>query len=555
MKSVKRLIVPAGLLLVVGMVLGIKVESAVSDSDTLRHLEKLQEAFMIIHSHYVDDVEAEDAAEYAIRGLLEELDPHSIYISPEEIKEVQEGIKGSFGGVGIWFEVVEDTARVISTVPEGPSEAAGVMAGDRIVGVDDSSAIGFTDRDIQKHLKGPIGTHVSMTVERPGVAQPLTFEITRGNISLHTVESDYMLDEQTGYIRLSRFSVSSYEEFVQSVEGLKGQGMKRLILDLRDNPGGVMETAVRMVDEMLDGGNTIVYTQSRSGRFDVRHVSNDGGILVDEPIIVLVSPYSASASEIVAGALQDHDRGLIVGQRTFGKGLVQQQFTLPDGSVLQMTVSRYYTPSGRLIQTPYANGDEESYYEEKFASLEEATYEPSEYLSHLPDSLKFSTAHGRTVFGGGGILPDYVVAPDTASSFWPIVRKGLDMMFIREWFGAREAAMRAEWADRQTEFTESFRVDTDMWESFQAFVQRKQAEISEEAETPIPESEVISVAQLTDNQAGLETLLKARLARQMFGARASYPIYNELDPAIQEAMSLWNRAVDLASLPPVNGTR
>ena len=548
MKSIKRLIVPAVLLLVVGMVLGIKVESAVSDSDTLRHLEKLQEAFMIVHSHYVDDVNAKDAAEYAIRGLLEELDPHSIYISPEEIKEVQEGIKGSFGGVGIWFEVLEDTARVIATVPEGPSEAAGVMAGDRIVGIDDTSAVGFTDRDIQKYLKGPIGTDVSMTVQRPGVQQPLTFDITRGNISIHTVESDYMLDDQTGYIRLSRFSVSSYDEFVEAVKDLKSQGMQRLVLDLRDNPGGVMETAVRMVDEMLDGGKTIVYTKSRSGQFDVRHVSNAGGLLVDEPIIVLVSPYSASASEIVAGALQDHDRGLIVGQRTFGKGLVQQQFTLPDGSVLQMTVSRYYTPSGRLIQTPYVSGDEELYYKEKFASLEEATFDPAEYMKHLPDSLKFTTTHGRTVFGGGGILPDYIVAPDTASTFWPIVRSGIDMMFIRDWFGAREADMRSQWTDRSQEFAQNFEVSNDMWESFLAFVQKKQNELSAEAETPIPDSDLITVAQLTDNRAELETLLKARLARQIYGARASYPIYNRLDPTIQRATQLWNRALDLATL-------
>ncbi|HEX7069269.1 MAG TPA: S41 family peptidase, partial [Rhodothermales bacterium] len=381
---------------------------------------------------------------------------------------------------------------------------------------------------------------------RPGVQQPLSFDITRGNISLHTVESDYMIDDQTGYIRLSRFAVSSYEEFVEAVQRLKDQGMERLILDLRDNPGGVMETAVRMVDEMLDAGKTIVYTQSRTGQFDVRHVSREGGMLIDEPIIVLVSPYSASASEIVAGALQDHDRGLIVGQRTFGKGLVQQQFTLPDGSVLQMTVSRYYTPSGRLIQTPYTNGSAEEYYEEKFASLEEATYEPAEYLSHLPDSLKFSTAHGRTVFGGGGILPDHVVAPDTASTFWPIVRKGLDMMFVREWFGAREAAMRAEWAGREDEFRSSFDVGDEMWESFLAFVPRKQAELAAEAETPAPEEETITATQLTENRAELEILLKARLARQIFGARASYPIYNQLDPTITQAMKLWTRALDLA---------
>lgn len=547
MKSVRRIALPGALLLVLGLVLGISFGTAVRDQDTLRQLEKLQDAFMIVHGHYVDEVRAADAVEYAIKGLLEELDPHSIYISADEIKEVREGIQGSFGGVGIWFEVVDDTARVIATVPDGPSEAAGVMAGDRIVGIGDTSAIGFTDRDIQKYLKGPIGTEVIMTVRRPGVQTPIDFDITRGNISLHTVESDYMLDEQTGYIRMSRFAVSSFDEFTKAVGRLKRAGMQRLVLDLRDNPGGVMEAAVRIVDEMLDDDKTIVYTKSRSGQFDVRHVSSNGGILVDEPIIVLVSPYSASASEIVAGALQDHDRALIVGQRTFGKGLVQQQFTLPDGSVLQMTVSRYYTPSGRLIQTPYTSGDAESYYEEKFASLREATYQPSEYMNHLPDSLKFATAHGRTVFGGGGVLPDFIVAPDTASTFWPVVRNRLDMMFVREWFGAREAEMRAQWTDREDEFATSFGIDEQMWDEFTSFVARKQAELVEEAEDPVPDETLITASHLADNKADLTQLLKARLARQMYGARASYPIYNQLDPTIQRAMQLWNRADDLAA--------
>lgn len=547
MKSLKRLMVPALVLLAVGMGLGIKVESVVSSSDTYRHLEKLQDAFMIIHSNYVDEVDAADAAEYAIRGILEELDPHSIYISPDEIREVQESIQGSFGGVGIWFEIVDDTARVVATVPDGPSETAGVMAGDRIVNVDDSSAVGYNDRQIQKHLKGPIGTKVEMTVRRPGVVEPLSFDITRGNISIHTVDSDYLLDEQTGYIRLSRFAVSTYDEFVEAVSGLKQQGMQRLILDMRDNPGGVMETAVRIVDEILDGGKTIVYTTSRSGRFDVRHTSTEGGRLTTEPIIVLVSPYSASASEIVAGALQDHDRGLIVGQRTFGKGLVQQQFSLPDGSVLQMTVSRYYTPSGRLIQTPYHGGDATDYYEQKFSQLDAATFEPAKYMDSLPDSLKFSTEHGRSVFGGGGILPDIVVAPDTASTFWPIVRRGLDMLFVREWFAAREIDLRSQWTENESSFMSAFQVEDAMWRDFLEFVDEKQQEAIDESEAMVPQDNVVSMAHLTDNRSDFEILLKARLARQLYGARSSYPIYNSLDPTIKQAMQLWNQAVTLAA--------
>ena len=547
MKSLKRLTVPVLVILAIGMGLGIKVESVVTSSDTYRHLEKLQDAFMIIHSNYVDEVDASNAAEFAIRGILEELDPHSIYISPDEIKEVQESIQGSFGGVGIWFEVVEDTARVVSTVPDGPSETAGLMAGDRIISVDDSNAVGFNDRQIQKHLKGPVGTNVEVTVHRPGIVQPLTFQVTRGNISIHTVDSDYMLDEQTGYIRLSRFAVSSYDEFIEAAARLKQQGMQRLVLDMRDNPGGVMETAVRIVDEILDGGRTIVYTESRSGRFDVRHTSTEGGLLTTEPIIALVSPYSASASEIVAGALQDHDRGLIVGQRTFGKGLVQQQFSLPDGSVLQMTVSRYYTPSGRLIQTPYNGGNETDYYEQKFSELDEATFEPAKYLNSLPDSLRFSTVHGRSVFGGGGILPDVIVPPDTASTFWPVVRRGLDMLFIRDWFTAREVDLRSEWASQPEEFLNSFEVDDQMWQAFIAYVDEKQQETIGESEDAVPEEDVIALTSLTGNRSDLEILLKARLARQIYGARSSYPIYNRLDPTIKQAMQLWSQAVSLAA--------
>ncbi len=551
-KSGKYFIIPAFVLLTLGALLGVKLEAFISSKSDVKNLEKLEEAFLFINRQYVDEVDSRAIAEDAIEGMLQDLDPHSVYISAEEIEEVQEEYQGSFGGIGVWFEIPtngtettdDDTLHVVSTISDGPSEQVGVMAGDRIIAIDDSSAIGLSNREVQKRLKGPIGTKVDISVNRPGVRTPVAFTIIRGRIPLYTVDSAYMMDDQTGYMRVSRFAMTTYQEFTDHLSRLREQGMERLILDLRDNPGGVMDGAVQIVDEMLDSDKTIVYTKGRQKNLNAVHRSTSRGIFEQQPVIVLVSPSSASASEIVAGALQDHDRALIVGQRTFGKGLVQQQFRLTDGSVLQMTVSRYYTPAGRLIQTPYSSGDQAAYYEKKFENLRESIFHPGDYIESIPDSLTFKTDHGRLVFGGGGILPDYVVAPDTTKMTYAVTQRALDGLFAREWFNTHEQELRTRWANKTDEFKGSFEVSEQTWKEFMDYLETKDVKPSSDAAN---QTRDYSPAEIEESRPVLETRLKAHVARLLFGLETALPIYNSVDPTLQEANRLWSRADELAA--------
>ncbi len=547
-----RYILPSVVLLGLGTLLGMTLEQRASNApDMQRDLRKLESAYYIITQQYVEPVDTGALTEAAIRGMLEELDPHSSYVSPEEIAAVQEGFRGSFGGVGIMFEIVDDTARVITTISDGPSDKAGVMGGDRIVGVDDSTAIGFDNDDVQRALKGEIGTRVGVTVVRPGLADPITFEITRGTIPLYTVDAAFMVDEQTGFIRINRFAQTTHEEFRKALIDLKREGMERLILDLRDNGGGVMQSAIGMADELLSGGQTIVSTKSRNVQYNNLEKATDGGLFERQPLIVLVNEISASASEIVGGALQDHDRALLVGRRTFGKGLVQAQFRLPDEAVLQMTISRYYTPAGRLIQTPYdRNESNEAYYEEKFASLNESMFNPSEYRDSVPDSLVYTTDGGRTVFGGGGILPDFVVIPDTNSLVMGVRRKGLDFRYARTIYNENEIALRSRWQDPAA-FRAGYAIDQSMWSGFLDFIEAdERVTLTDDPADSNPRDGVYLRADLEEHRPQIERLLKGTLARNLYGSTEWWPVTLSDDPVFQQAMSLWDRASDLATATP-----
>ncbi|MEX0601040.1 MAG: S41 family peptidase, partial [Rhodothermales bacterium] len=423
------------LVLAVGVLLGFELGAVFSSDNTVESLKKLENAFLIINERYVEDVDSSVLSERAIEGMLEELDPHSVYIDAEQMNQVREDFNASFEGIGISFEIIDgvdgkDTVTVLNPLPGGPSEEAGILSGDRIIAVDDSSAIGFSSADVQRTLKGPGGTEVDVTVRRPGYDRTLDFTITRDKIPLFTVDAAHMIDERTGYIRIDRFARTTYSEFMSGLRDLQDEGMERLVLDLRDNPGGFMDMAVRIADEFLSEGEVIVEARSRLDEYNQQNVADDGDEFETGSVMVLVNQISASASEIVAGALQDHDRALIVGRRTFGKGLVQKQFPLRDGSVLRMTISRFYTPSGRLIQTPYDDGERMDYYETKADQFRrERTLTTEQIKEAMPDSLRYTTATGRTVFGGGGILPDIIVNPDSASA---VARAVLGRQFDNE---------------------------------------------------------------------------------------------------------------------------
>ena len=540
-------ILPAIALVLLGAVLGVQLDTYLSSDDTVKQLKKLQRAFVIINRQYVDPVPSQNVAEEGIRGMLDELDPHSSYIPTEDVRRVRENYQGSFGGIGIVFEVVRDTARVISPVADGPSERAGVMGGDRIVQIEDSTAVGLSSRGIQKRLKGPIGSDVEMTVYRPSVEQEYTYTLTRDEIPLYSINTAYMVDEQTGYIEIDRFAMTTYDEFKEKLKSLEGEGMERLVLDLRDNPGGVMKSAIEIADELLGAGMTILQTRGREARMNNQYRANGNGLFEQPPVIVLVNGNSASASEIVSGALQDHDRALIVGQRTFGKALVQRQFELTDGSLLQMTVGRYYTPVGRLIQSPYQNGDREDYYAKKFSTIRDATFNLSEYRDRIPDSLSYRTDHGRTVFGGGGILPDYVVQPDTTSLTRFIAETQLDFAFVVEWFPKHEQQLRSDWGEAQEAYMDQYQPSDDMVDAFWAFAEEKGLDVQVNPPAIQPSDGIFAQRQADAAETFVRTRIKGLLARQLYGSSAMRPILNEVDPVFQEAMTLWPEAEQLSS--------
>lgn len=563
MKRYRKFVTPAILVLAVGVLLGVEIGAVISGDDTYESLKKLENAFLVINERYVQDVDSSVLTESAIKGMLRDLDPHSVYIDAEQMERVREDFNASFEGIGISYEIIdgpdrEDTVTVLNPLPGGPSEQAGLLSGDRIVAVNDSSAIGYTHTDVEKHLKGPRGTDVNVTIKRPGFSQHFDFTITRDKIPLSTKDAHYMLDSRTGYVRLNRFARTTYDEFMVAMEDLKRQGMERLVLDLRDNAGGFMDMAVKISDEFLGHDLQIVEARSRHDEYNQESRARSGDSFEEGAVMVLVNEHSASASEIVAGALQDHDRALIVGRRTFGKGLVQKQFALRDGSVLRMTISRFYTPSGRLIQTPYDNGVRDDYYKEKYQRHRtERSLSVEEIREQIPDSLKYRTASGRVVFGGGGILPDYLVYSDSLSDFVKaVIGRSLDNHFSRAWLDQHGDAFMDEWEGKRQEFIDEYRLSDDMYDDFLEFIGTHDVHVVAPGSPELDETDAedadrsfFSVDEARADEALLRSRIKARMAQRVFDRSAWYPVTREGDTVIQEAMNLWPSAEKLA----VNG--
>ena len=388
--------------------------SATAQKNVDDQIRKLIISTATINNYYVDSVDTEKLVEDAIRGMLEKLDPHSQYSTPEQTKRLNEPLQGSFDGIGVQFNILDDTLMVIQTITGGPAEKAGVMAGDRIISVADTAIAGvkMPQEDIMKRLRGPRGTVARLGILRDGIDDTLRIDVVRDKIPLNSVDAAIMLTSKTGLIRFSNFAVTTHQEVVEAIRKLKGQGMKNLILDVTQNGGGFLQAAAEIASEFLPEGDMIVYTKGRA--FKQQEFRSRGGNAFQEgKIIVLVDEYSASAAEILAGAIQDQDRGLVVGRRTFGKGLVQRPVDLPDGSMIRLTISKYYTPSGRCIQKPYEKGKEKEYRMDVINRFNHGELTNADSI-HFPDSLKFQTLRkGRTVYGGGGIMPDYFVPLDT----------------------------------------------------------------------------------------------------------------------------------------------
>ena len=377
-------------------------------------LRKLQLAEMAINNLYVDSVDEKRLVEDAIRGMLEKLDPHSSYLTPKEVKAANEPLSGGFEGIGVQFNMIEDTLMVIQPVVNGPSEKAGIVAGDRIVSVNDTAIAGvkMSREDIMKRLRGPKNTKVKLGVIRSGIKDRLTFNVTRDKIPVKTIDAVYMIRPEVGYIRIGSFGATTYDEFMEGMKKLDGQGMKKLVLDLQENGGGYLQAAVQVANEFLRNNDMIVYTDGRQApRMEYRAKGN--GSFTDGQVVVLVDSYTASAAEIVTGAIQDQDRGTVVGRRTYGKGLVQRPLDLPDGSMIRLTTAHYYTPTGRCIQKPYTKGGGKDYAMDMINRLKSGELTNADSV-HFADSLKYYTLREhRTVYGGGGIMPDHFVPLDT----------------------------------------------------------------------------------------------------------------------------------------------
>ena len=403
------------LVISIAIVLGIVIGNYISTKKfTLDKDRKINAVLNLIQSEYVDSIDVKDLVEQAIPAIIGNLDPHSYYIPASDIRAENEKLDGSMSGIGVSFFMMNDTANVDQVIPNGPAEKVGMLAGDRIISVNGESIVGgtLTAEGIRSKIRGEKGTKVKIGVKRNSSKKTLTFTITRDDIPMNTIDVSYMLDDKTGYIKIAQFGKNTYDEFFAALSKLKKDGASRYIVDLRGNPGGYMEMAILMVNEFLEQGELIVYTKGRKEREDIQVWSDDQGSFHDAQVAVLIDEYSASASEIMAGALQDNDRGLVVGRRSFGKGLVQKQIYLPDSSAIRLTIARYYTPSHRCIQKDYTLGDEDDYSKELYDRYSHGELYSADSIK-VDKSKIFRTANGRIVYGGGGIVPDIFVPNDT----------------------------------------------------------------------------------------------------------------------------------------------
>ncbi len=485
---------------------------------------KLNEIIHYIEQEYVDTVKKEMLVDQTVGFLLQELDPHSYYIPPKDLSSVNEPLHGNFEGVGIEFSIQEDTILVISPITGGPSEQVGIRAGDRIVEVNDTIVAGteLTNKRVMQLLRGAKGTKVKVGILRGHTSTQIQhFTITRDKIPINSVDVSFMLNDTTGYLKLSRFSRTTYEEFMQHSLTLKEKGMRKLVLDLRNNGGGYLDQAVKLADEFLVSGELIVYTKGKA-RPKRTYYATSSGAFHQTDICVLIDEGTASASEIISGAVQDNDRGTIIGRRSYGKGLVQEQTNWPDGSAIRLTIARYYTPTGRSIQMPYEEGSE-AYHEAQYERL--GSIETEIDSSAFPDSLKYFTPSGDVVYGGGGIYPDVIVPFDTTDRtdyFIALLYNGL----IREYALDYVDQHRAEFKDMYTdaaEFEKLFVVDYSLLKGLYGF--------ASEAGVKYKRTQANVSTRLISNY------LKANIARYLFGSKGFYRVFNKNDKAIKKALN------------------
>jgi len=497
-------------------------------SDPKETSQKFAATLFYIDNFYVDSTNTPELVEEAIVSMLKELDPHSSYISKDDIDAANEPLEGSFEGIGVTFQLLRDTILVVSPVPGGPSEKLGILGGDRILKIDGEEAFGkkVTNKFVMDRLRGKKGTKVEVSIFRENQTGLIDYTIVRDEIPINSIDASYMLSKDIGYIKLNRFSKTSMEEFHSAMKALRKSGMENLILDLRSNSGGFLNVAVELSDEFLEEGKLIVYTEgSKSPRQDF--TATKRGSFEKGKLVVLINEGSASASEIVSGAIQDWDRGIVIGRRSFGKGLVQRPFQLPDGSVIRLTAARYYTPSGRSIQRPYDKGSE-TYFKDLFERQEKGELVNADSI-HFPDSLRYLTAANRTVFGGGGIMPDIFVPVDTlhlTRYYSDLIRKGVFNRYTIDFSNKNRDEYKKAYKTIE-KYIQVVEVTQEMMDDFLALAKKEEVSFDEEL--------------FKRSEDFIKLQIKALIARNIWDMESYYKVVSDQDETLQQAIEIINK--------------
>ena len=535
----KKYIYPT--LTVIGVALGIFLGVVVSQQANAQRISyrngqwtleqsKVEQLLQLMKTAYVDELNMDSITDEVMSELVQKLDPHSAYIPKEDLEMVNSELAGSFSGIGVQFTIQQDTVRIVAVIAGGPSEGVGVLAGDKIVAVDDSVFVGkkMNNEKVMKTLRGPKGTQVKLGIVRAGVKEPLAFTITRGDIPVTSVDAKFIIEskgQKIGFIRVNKFSETTYREFINAMAELHSKGATRYIIDLRENSGGYMEQAIRMVNEFLQRGELIVYSEGKAyPRYEAK--ADGGGRFKDVPLVVLIDNFSASASEIFAGAMQDNDRATIVGRRSFGKGLVQQQMPFEDGSAVRLTVARYYTPSGRCIQKPYTLGDQEEYELDLLERWEHGEFYSADSI-HFADTTTYKTKGGRIVRGGGGIMPDVFVGRDTTlnTPWYNIcVNKAYTYQFAYQYTDAHRKEL-AKYKDWQS--LEKYLLKQDVIPQFVAFAKEKGVEPNQE--------------QIAKSRPLMTRLLNAYIVRNILGDDGFFPLFERDDEITKKAVEILSK--------------
>ncbi len=524
------------IILTIGIVLGIQIEKIFSDDNLRDGVQKLNDVLSYTQKYYIEEVDTPKLVEAAIKGITDQLDPHSFYISAKDFMTIEESFRGDFEGIGIEFQIVDDTITVVSPITGGPSEALGILPGDRIVKIEGEDCIGFTNDQVRDKLRGKAGSKVNVSISRIGVTDLIDYEITRDKIPIYSVDVSLMLKDKTGYISVSRFSETTLNELNEALTELKQQGMTQLILDLRGNPGGYLSQAVEMADLFIDGKKKIVYTEGRRKDTDEEYFASKTSPFESTPLIVMINHGSASASEIVSGAIQDWDRGLIIGETSFGKGLVQRQFNLPDNSALRLTISKYFTPSGRSIQRDYSDKKK---YEEFYSGMEDTSLTEGNNIEHIAeqDSTKpiYHTHSGRIVYGGGGITPDYIIKNEKITDYTSnLLRQNVFYQFILNYIERNGKAVNGSYGDDLSKFTDEFEFSDTEMNKFISFASSKDVKFNEE--------------EYKTDKDYIQTRLKAQLARNYWKNEGWYSVMITTDNQVEKALGLFGEAKEIANL-------